>query len=161
MPNCLSVLSYILHREADTSHLVLSEALNGNDISEGKIILDMLNSLLGDLGNVYHSLLAGSELNECSELLDGNNLSLENLSLFELGGNDLDHIDGLVHSLFVGSADINSAALIDVDLNTGACDDLVDGLAALSDNITDLLGIDIDGNNLGSILADLCTGVRR
>ena len=50
------------------------------------------------------------------------------------------------------------AVVVDIDLGAGAGDDLIDRLAALTDHITDLLGIDLDLNDLGRVLADLFPG---
>jgi hypothetical protein len=62
-------------------------------------------------------------------------------------------------SIFVIAADADLAVIVDVDLNAGALDDLVDDLALLADNITDLFGIDLREDDLRSILADFLAGL--
>ena len=104
-----------------------------------------------------HAFLAGCELNECTELLDADNLALEDLSSLELGGDDFDHLDGFVHHFLIRTAYGNAAVICDIDLYTGAGNDLVNGLASLTNNITDLLRIDLDGNDLRCIFTNLCS----
>ena len=119
----------------------------------------MLDAVRGDLGDVDHALFAGCELDESAEFLDADDYAVEDLAFFELGGDDLDHALCFVHALLLAAADGDAAVIVDVDLDACALDDLVDGLAALADNITDLLGIDLHEVDLGSVLVDCGTGL--
>ena len=77
----------VLHREADTSHLVLAKADNGNLVSKSKNILNTVDTLFCDLGNMNHSLFARCELDECTKFLDANNSSCKDLTFLEIGYN--------------------------------------------------------------------------
>ena len=88
----LCFFRYILHAEADSSHLVLAKADNLNFVAKCKNILNTVDPLFGDLGNVYHSLLAGSELDESAEFLDADNSTCEDLSCLKVGGDDADPV---------------------------------------------------------------------
>ena len=152
-----SNLGNVLHGEAHSAHLVLAEADNGNLVAQSQDIFHAVDALFCDLGDVNHAFLAGCELNECAELLDADNLALEDLSSLELGGDDLDHLDGFIHHFLISTAYGNAAVICDIDLYTGAGNDLVNGLASLTNNITDLLRIDLDGNDLRCIFTNLCS----
>ena len=47
--------------------------------------------------------------------------------------------------------------VVDVDLDTGLVDDLVDGLAAAADDVADLVGVDGEGHDLGRPFAQFRT----
>ena len=162
---CLCVLTAYccatsLHGEADSAHLILTQAYYSHYIAQSQNIFYMVDSLLGDLGDVYHAFLAGCELDECTELLDADYLTLEDLALFEIGGDDLHHLQSLLHRFLVSTADRYLTIIGDIDLHTGTGNDLIDGLTTLSYYITDSVGIDLNGDDLGSILANLCLGSR-
>ena len=101
-----------------------------------------------------HSLLAGCKLEECAELLDADNGSVEDLAFFEIRHDHLDHALRFRHTLRIVSADGDTAVVLDIDLYAGALDDLIDGLASLADHITDLLGINGHELDLRCIFVD-------
>ena len=118
----------------------------------------MIDSLLCNLGDMNHALLAGSKLDKRTELFDADNLSGKDLTLLKLCGDDLDHIDRLIHHCLICTAYGNRTVIRDIDLDACSGNDLIDRLASLSDHITDLLRIDLDLDDLRRILANLCSG---
>ena len=95
--------------------------------------------------------------NKCAELFDAYNLSGKDLSLLEVRSNDLNHALCFLHVLVIYAADRYSTLICDIDFNACALDDGVDGLTSLANNITDLLRIDLDLDDLRSIFAYRCT----
>ena len=114
----------------------------------------MLDAVRSDLGDMHHTLFAGCKLDEGAEFLDADDNAFQDLAFFKFRCDDLDHALGFVHALLLTAADGDAAVVIDVDLDTGALDDLVDGLAALADNIADLLGIDLHEVDLRCVFVD-------
>ena len=114
----------------------------------------MIDTLLCNLGNVNHSLLAGSKLKESTELLDADNLSFQNLILFEIGGDDLDVFLGFIHLRAVRSANGNGSVFVDINLYTRAGDDFIDILSLFADYITDLVRINLDLLDLRRVFVD-------
>ena len=149
----------VLDGEGKPSHAVLAQADHAYLVAQRQDIFDMLDAVRGDLGDVDHALFAGSELYECAELLDTDDDAVEDLSFFKFGRDDLDHALGFIHALLLTAADRNAAVIIDIDLDACALDDLIDSLAALADDITDLLRIDLHEVDLGSVLIDSGTGL--
>ena len=98
------ILFYILHREADSSHLVLAKANNLYLVSKCEYILYSVDSLFCNLRNVNHSLFARSKFDESTELLDAYNCSLKDLSLLKISCDNLNHVDCLCNHLFICSA---------------------------------------------------------
>ena len=115
--------------------------------------------MIGYLGYMHHSLLAGSELYESAELLDGYHSSLIELSLLIVGSYHLHHLYRLVHILLIGTADGYCAVIGDIDLHSGTGNDLIYGLSSLTYHISDLLGVNGYLYDLGSILAYLLPGL--
>ena len=50
---------------------------------------------------------------------------------------------------------MNGTVVLDVDLGAGVGHDLLDDAAALADDLADALGVDVHGDHLGRVLADL------
>ena len=50
---------------------------------------------------------------------------------------------------------MDGAVVVDVDLGAGIGNNLLDDAAALTDDLADALGVDVHGDHLGRILADL------
>ena len=66
----------------------------------------------------------------------------------------------LIHHFLISTADRYLTVIGDIYLHTGTCNDLIDGLTTLTYYITDSVGIDLNGDDLGSVLANLCSGSR-
>ena len=152
------LLFYILHAKADSAHLILAQAYDSHHIAQFQHIFHLVDPLFGDLGDVHHTFLSGSELQERAELLDADYLALEDLSFFKVSHDNLNHVNCLVDHLFVGTADGYAAVFLNVDLHAGLLDNPVDHLALLADYIADLLRIDRNLYNLGRSFGDLSSG---
>jgi hypothetical protein len=68
---------------------------------------------------------------------------------------------GLLDHRLIGVVDGDGARIFDVDLDlTALGDDVIDDFAAGADDIADLIRIDVEGNHLRRVLADLFAGFR-
>ena len=74
-------------------------------------------------------------------------------------GNALDDLASLLGGLRIGGRDVDAAVVLDVDLDAGIGDDLVDDLSAGADDFADLIGIDGEGDDLGRPLGQLLAGL--
>ena len=54
---------------------------------------------------------------------------------------------------------MDGAVVVDVDLGAGLGHDLLDDAAALADDLADLVRINVQGDHLGGVLADLGPGL--
>src|SRR5699024_11435056 len=64
------LFSHISHAEAESSHLVLAKAYDLDHVADRKDILNLVHSLLGDLGDMDQAFLARCELEKCAEVFD-------------------------------------------------------------------------------------------
>src|SRR5699024_8511185 len=122
------LFSYIPDTEAESSHLVFSEAYCLDNIAESKNILYFIYSVLCNLGNVYKSLFARCKLEECSEIFNADNLSLEHLSGLKIRDNCMNEFCCLIHPLFLCTADGYGTVIFDIDLNACLFDNGIDRL---------------------------------
>ena len=114
---------------------------------------------------MQQTFLARKNLHECSEILDGNNLSVINLSGFRNGGDALNPVESLLHRLLVCSEDVNSSdagavvllLLGDGNGGSGLLLDLLDNLSALADNGSDEFARDSDLDDPWSVWLELRT----
>ena len=106
---------------------------------------------------MYHSLFTRCKFNECTKLFDADNFTCKDLSCFKISCNDLNHVSCLIHALLINSTDRYRTFVCDINLNTCTLNDRVDSLSSLTYNITDLLRIDLNLDDLRSIFSYRCT----
>ena len=109
-------------------------------------VLDLLHTTLGDAGDVQQAVLTGQQIHEGAEGLNGDHAT--GVLLARLGNLDdeLDALDGLIDGL-AGAADKDGAVLLDVDRSTGLVLDAADDITAGTDDVADLVGRNLDGND--------------
>ena len=138
-------------------------ALDGEHLDEDLIalaefVLDFLDAMLGDLGDVQQAVGAGEDLDEGAELSETHDLAEVGLADLGHGGEIADHLDGLGETLGVRGGDVHAAGVVDIDLDAGGVDDAADDLAARTDEIANLVGRDLDGVDARSVLGLLLAG---
>src|SRR5262249_53972795 len=72
----------------------------------------------------------------------------------DLAGERADPVDGLFGVVGVAGADVDGAVVLDIDGGLGVLGDLADHLAARTDDVADLVGIDLDRGDPRGVLAD-------
>ena len=143
--------------------LVDLDDFDEDDVADIDDVGDFVDSLFGELGDVDHAVLAGREVDAGAELTlvvfhDLDDLALVDIADFDVADDVLDDLAGLRDGVHVIGGDEDLPFVVDVDLDTGLVDDLVDGLAAAADDVADLVGIDGEGHDLGRPLAELLAG---
>ncbi|MNX73713.1 hypothetical protein D3C86_1051220 [compost metagenome] len=101
------------------------------------------------------AVLGAEEVHEGAEVDDLHDLAGVDHAQLGFRGDGLDPGLGGVDLLLVVGGDLDGAVIADVDLGAGLLDDLADHLAARTDHFTDLVDRDLDGFDLGSVLAQL------
>ena len=115
--------------------------------------------MIGQLGDVDHTVLAGGQLHKRAELEDAHHLAV--VQLPHLGHED-DGLDGLLGGVaggLVHTGDIDRAVVLDVDLGAGVGADLLDDLAAGADDLADLVHVDLHLDHLGRGLSHIVPGL--
>src|SRR5688500_19378956 len=90
---------------------------------------------------------SGQDLNEGAEVDDLAHGSFVYFADLGLGGDSLHHLDGLFRSLFVDRSDAYRAVVFDVHFDPSRFNDAADHFAARADDLTNLLGLDLQGHD--------------
>ena len=143
--------------------LVYLDDFDEDDVADIDDVGDFVHSLFGELGDVDHAVLTGSEVDARAELTfvvlhDLDDFALVDIADFDVADDVLDDGAGFCDGIHVVGGDEDLPFVVDVDLDSGLVDDLVDGLAAAADDVADLIGIDEEGDDLGCPLAEDLAG---
>ena len=104
--------------------------------------------MLGNLADVQQAVGAGEDLDEGAKLRQANHLAQVGLADFGHGGEIADHLQSLLQPFLIARGHVDAAAVVDIDLYAGGFDNAANRLAAWSDQLTDLVGWDLQGVNL-------------
>ena len=132
-------LQSVLAAEVCTALLVEAHELDPSVIAQVQNVLDLLNAAVLQLGDVNHAVVTGSNLNECADGQDADDLAVVQLANLGDEADVVDHLLGSVSSSGVDSGDEDGAIVLDVNLGAGVSADLLNGLAAGTDNLADLV----------------------
>ena len=133
--------------QIDSSLVIDLNDLDLKLITDLDNILDLFNTMVGQLGDVAQSFFARQEFNKRAELHQPRYFTGEDLTGLDLTDNILDHLSGPLHAICIDRRDEDVAILMDIDLDASLINDFLDDLAARTDDLTDLIGLDLAGLN--------------
>ena len=119
---------------------------------DGNDILNMLNAVIVQLGNVDQTLLAGGDLNKRTEVHQAGHAALVDGTDLGVLDNRLDGRNGALRVVLIDSGDKDVAVLLNIDLAAEVRAHLLNDLAALADDVLDLVDRIIMLNILGAYL---------
>ena len=99
------------------------------------------------LGNMKQTFFSRQDLDKCPKVHDTSYLAFVDLARFRFFGQQLDLSYASLCALHIRRCDINQTSIVDIDLDTGFCDDAIDSLASRSDDSTDVIRIDMHGDD--------------
>ena len=105
--------------------------------------------MVGHLGDVNHTILVVGQVDECAEVHQADNLAIVDFADFRLLNDGFDHLLGNRSIRCLDGRNGDNAVVVDVDLCTRFGNDLLDHAAALADDFTDLVRVDLHGGHLG------------
>ncbi len=129
------------------------QALHPNLVTKLNDVFGLLDAEIGQLADVHQAVFARQEFNERTKVLNRNDFAAIDLADFSLGAHADDGITGNLHALFRHRVDVDRAVILDVDLAARLFDKLLDVLATRADEGADLVGVNLDGFNTRSVLA--------
>ena len=130
-----------------------SQAFHPDFITNLDDVFGLLDSEVGQLTDVNQSILAWQEFNKSTEFLDGDDATAIDLANLRFGRHAFDGFAGNLHSFFRDGIDVDSSVVFDVDFATRFLDEAFDILATRSDQCTNLLGVDLEGDDARGVLA--------
>jgi len=144
-------LNSVLFGEVHSALLVNAEELDLDNVAFADNVLNLLNAEVFELGDVNHTFLTGSKFNESSDRNDLCNLTLVDSADLGLEYDALDDLLSSESAVAVDRGDEYATVVLDIDLSAGISDDLLNNLTARTDNFSDLIGMDVHGDHLGSV----------
>src|SRR5690554_5347201 len=148
------------HRQFDTATLIYIQHFDLNHVAFINVVSDFLNALLRDLRNMQQTFSAWHDFYECTEVHYTSDTAVVDLAHFRLSDNAFNASHRIL-CCFAGSAvDLDGAIIIDIDVGASRFGQGTNGRTALTNNVTDLLGVDLDGQQRRRIFAQLITGLR-
>src|SRR5205085_7284300 len=118
-------------------------------------ILDAVDAIVGELRDVHHAIEAGQNFHKRPEVGDACHLAGVNLANLGILGHAADAGFGARGAHAVGRGDVHGAIVLDINLDAKFLDDAADRLTAGADDLTDLLGVDLDDRDARRELAHL------
>ena len=104
---------------------------------------------MGNLTDVQQTILAGQQVHQSTEFQNLNDRAFVDLANLYFGSDFLDALLGSFSLVAIGCGNGDSAVFLDIDLRTGFFGQRTDGGATLTDYVTNLLGVDLHGEQLG------------
>ena len=137
--------------EADLAAIANLNDLDLNDVSDVKNIFNLAHTAVSHTRDVEQTILAGSKTNECAKILNANDFAVIHFS--DLGNLDDTQDSRLGSSATFGIDGSNTDGAVFFDLDSGIRLILKtsNNLATRTDNITNLIGRNMDGLNVRSV----------
>src|SRR5471032_1227322 len=149
--------SDVFDRQLDTAAVVHVQYQYFNFLTFLQYVGHFLYASVAQHGDVNQTVLARQDVDECAEVDDALNLTDVDLADFRFSS-DTQNALTCCFSRFLGFAkDLDRAVAFDVDRSLGLFTDCTDGRAALTDDVTDLVGIDLHRDHGRSIFRQLGT----
>src|SRR5690554_687503 len=137
----------ILHGQLDPAAVVHVQYQYLHFLTFLQYVGNLLDTLIGDLRDVYQAVLAGQDADEGTEINDTLDLASVDLADFRFSSNTVNPCLGSIGGIFAGSEDLHGTVIGDVDGSAGFFADTADGCATLADHVTDLVGIDLHADH--------------
>src|SRR5450759_268859 len=144
-----------LAREVDPALAVDLDHHNHDLVADRDNVLDGRDVVVGQLADPDQTFLAGKDLDEAAEAHDPGYFAQVEPADLDLASQRLDPLDRLARVLTRHCCDLDRAVVLDVDLGAGFLLDLADHGATLADDVADLLGVDLDGDDARRVVAHL------
>ena len=103
---------------------------------------------------MYQTVLAGSDLNECTKVHYSYYLALVDSTYLRIICDSVDYLERLICVISINTADKYISVIADIDLDITVCGYLLDNLTALTNDFADLVNRNLCLEHLGSILVN-------
>ena len=86
-------------------------------------------------------------IHECTEIDNPSNDTIVNSADFSLCSNSHNHLDRFIASVLILTKNFNSTVVIDIDSSARVLSDLTDSRTAFTDDVANLVGVDLQRNH--------------
>src|SRR5688500_3212767 len=144
-----------LARQAQASALVAIDELDRHPVALLHDVLGLLRASVLELGDVDESLRAGEDLDEGAEGGRALDRALVRPADLRLLRDRLHHLLRPLHRLAADGGDRDDSLVVDRDLGAGLVLDAANRLPLRADQVADLLGADLDGDDAWRVRREL------
>ena len=116
-----------------------------------------LNALVSDLRDVNQTFLTAADGNERAKVNDTGHFTIVDTANFDLSGDLFDTTDSMLCFVAVSRCDLHSTVIFDFDGGTGLFGQGTDNRTAFTDNVFDLVRVDLDGMDTRCEFRDIAT----
>ncbi len=107
------------------------------------------------LGDMDESFFAGEIFNKCTECHELRNRGRITFTRLRITNDTINDFGCLIGTVLIGTENKDSTIVFDINLNFIVGNNLIDGLATLTDDFADLLGINFDLHDLWSLILQI------
>ena len=151
----VSAADGVLAGEVDSALVVHAENHNLDLVANGNDVLDLLDALGVELGNMHESLFAGRVFDEAANWDDARDLAGVDGAGLGVLDDCVDDGQRLVGVVLVDGSDEDAAVVLNIDFGIRVGADFLNHLAARADDLTDLVGVNLGGDHLRRVLRDV------
>src|SRR5262245_44841459 len=150
-------LLFLEKRPAAEADLVAfdADAFDQNLLALFQLVADVADAVIGDLRDVQQSLGAGEDLDEGAEIDDARDGAEVSLAHLDFGRQVADDLHRGLGGLAVRRGDGDAAVVRNIDLRAGLLLDAANDFATRADDVANLVGIDLHGDDARRVFADL------
>src|SRR4051812_3198420 len=134
------------HRQLQAAAVVGFQNLDAHCLAFFQVVGNGVDTLVGDLRDVQQTIFTWHDLNDRAEVQQLQYHAVVGLAYFDRGGQLFDATLGFLAGGSVNGGDGDHAFVADVDLGAGLFGQRTNHCAALADDVTDLLWVDLDGD---------------
>src|SRR5690606_22367120 len=130
---------HFFHRQLDAATLIDVKYLDLDLLTFLQVVGHTLHALVGDLRNVYQTILARQYRHEGAEVDDARYHAVVDSADFRFRGDTQHALHGSIGRRFVDTVNTHGAVIVDVDLGLRLFADTANGGTALADQVADLV----------------------
>ena len=139
-----------LHRQTRTILIVKANHLDTHRLAFLQVVGDLIDTFVGDLADVQQTVLTGQQTDNGTKIKQLDNGAFVNLAHFDIGRDLFDALLSEFSTLRIVGSNRHRAVVFDVNLATGFFTQTADRGTALTDHVTDLFRIDLEGEQTRS-----------
>ena len=147
----------VLDRQLDTTAVVHVQYQYFNFLAFFEDVGHFLDASIAQHGDVNQTVLARQDVDEGTEVNDALDLTDVDLADFSFCSDAQNALTSSFSGVFGLTEDLDRAVVFDIDRSLGFFADGTNGRAAFTDDVTDLVGVDLHGDHGRSIFRQLAT----
>lgn len=141
----LRLLSRFFNAQTDTALAINFQNFHRYFLTHLQVIGHFLNAFVSDLRDVYQTFFTAADGNKCAKVNDTGHFTIVDAAHFDFCSDLFDTTNSMFRFLAVGRCDFHSTVIFDFDGGASFFGQSTDYRTAFTDNVFDLVRVDLDG----------------